>query len=228
MREAQVVGEMIGPFQEMWSRVVAYLPSLGAGLLILVLGIAICWLAKKIFVRAMILLRLDRAFPNIRWMSPLGQADVRHAVANAVGTLAAGIIFLIFLDNALLVWKLEVFARLIGDLVFYLPKFLVGALVLIVGSLLSSAIASRARVVLASEGFSRSSLIARTIHWSLMVLVVAFTLEEMSIAPRTVQITLKIGIGSLGLAVAIALGLGARDLVADLLRGSLAAPTRRE
>lgn len=214
MQEVTAGETVFGPFREMWGRVLDYLPSLAAGILLVVLGLAVCWVVKKAVVRILLLMRLDRPLRNLRWGRPLAQADVRHSLANAVGSVTAGLVFLIFLENALLVWQLDVMGRLIGSLVFYIPRLITGLLVFLIGTAIAIAVSGWIRAGLAAEGFARASLAGRLCQWALMIVVAAFTLEELGIAPHTVQAAFKIGLGSLGLLTALALGLGSRDAVA--------------
>ncbi len=216
MGQSAVGGTVLGPFQEMWAEVINYTPSLLAGLLILILGAAVCWLVKALVVRILILMRLDRVARGMAWARPLSQADVRHALTNALGNAAAGIVFLIFLNNAVLVWHLEVVAKLIGGLVFYLPRMIVGLIILVVGSIVASAVATRVRTGLAADGFGKAAMVGRIVHWTLVSFVVACTLEEMAIAPHTVGTALKIGLGTVGLVVALAFGLGSKEAVARM------------
>lgn len=226
MVQDETTGAVFEPFQEMWGRILAYLPNLAAGLLILLLGLVVCWVVKKALVRILLLMRLDRALRNLTWASALGQADVRHALANTIASVASGLLFLVFLDNAVIVWQLEVLARLIGGLVFYLPNLVVGALVLLGGSAIASAVAGRVRSGLTLEGFPRAGLAARLVQWSLMTIVVAFTLEELGVAPHLLKVAFQIGLGSLGLMAALAVGLGSRDAIAHVWRVLLERPPR--
>jgi len=226
--DPNVGGEMLGPFQEMWGKVIGYIPSFVAGLLILGLGLVICWLVKKAATRLVLLMRLDRVLAGVHWARAISRADVRHAVAGTAGTLLAAVVFLVFVENAVLVWRLEVLATLIGALVSYLPQLLIGTIMLLVGSITASGVSGRLRSALATEGIVRAALAARVVHWSIMVIVVAVVLEELEIAPRTVQTALRIGMGSLGLALVLAVGLGSREAVARVWRSILDARLRQE
>jgi hypothetical protein len=214
-------GAVFGPFEEMWSGVLRYLPKLAAGLLIVLLGLIICWLVKKAVVRIVILLRLDRALRGVAWARGLEHADVRHNLAAAVGNVAAFLIFLVFLDNAVIVWQLEVLGRLIGNMVFYLPRVIIGGIVLLAGSTIATLVAGRVRTTLAIEGVARAGLVARLCQWGLMIVVAAFTLEELGIAPQLLRTAFSIGLGSLGLTASLAIGLGSRDAVAQMWRSFL-------
>lgn len=212
---------IFGPFEEMWAGVIGYLPRFAAGLLILALGLAVCWIAKRAVVRIVLLLRLDRSLRGIAWARGLNRADVRHSLAGALGNAAAFLLFLVFLDNAVIVWHLEVLGRLIGGMVFFLPRLIVGSLVLLLGSVAATLITGRVRATLITEGVARAGLAARIVHWGLMTVVVAFTLEELGIAPQLLRTAFSIGLGSLGLMTALAIGLGSRDAVAHVWRSLL-------
>jgi len=216
MQEQQTVGTVLAPFQEMWGQTLDYVPALVAGLLILVLGLVVAWLVKRATARVLLLLRLDRPLRTFRVFQALGRADVRHALATAVGNGLAVIVFLVFLDNALVVWRLDVLAQLIGRLVFLLPQMIVALVVLALGSAVAAAVARRVRTGLALEGFGGASLAGRVVHWALQIVVIAFALEELDVAPQTLQSAFRIGLATLGLATALAFGLGSRDAVARL------------
>lgn len=216
MEEQQAVGAVFGPFHEMWVTIVGYLPSLAAGLLILTFGFAVCWLAQRVMARLVLLMRLDRAFRNFRWAQGLELADTRHALARIAGNVFAVLLFFVFLQNAFVVWHLDVLGQLIGRLVFYLPHLVVGAVVMAVGSVVAALVADRVRAGLAVEGFERAGLVGRLTRWALMVVVTAFALEELGIAPHTVQAAVKIGLGTLGIVAALAVGLGSKDAIAAM------------
>jgi hypothetical protein len=221
MEDQQAVGAVFGPFHEMWVRIVGYLPSLAAGILILILGFAVCWLVNRVTVRVVMLLRLDRAFRDFRWAQGLERADARHALARIVGNVVAALLFFVFLQNAFVIWGLDVLGQLIGRLVFYLPQLVVGLIVMLVGAVAVSVVANRVRQGLAVEGFERAGLVSRLTRWALMVVVTALALEELGIAPHTVQAAVKIGLGTLGVIAALAVGLGSKDAVAAMWAGLL-------
>jgi hypothetical protein len=226
MGEQGAAGTVFGPFEQMWSRILDYLPSLTAGFLVLLLGVAVGWLVKRLAVRVVLILRLDRTLRSFRWAKGLAQADVRYALANALGSFAAAIVVLVFLENAFVVWRLEVLSKLIGELVFYLPRLIVGAITLLVGSLIAAVVSNRVRTGLALEGIGRAGLVGRVTLWALMTIVGAFTLEEMGVAPRILNAAFTIGLGSIGLILALAIGLGSREAVAQFWRSVLDKPEK--
>ena len=219
--DSGAAGTVFGPFEEMWSGILRYLPKLAAGLLIILLGLIVCWVVKKAVVRIVLLLRLDRSLRGVAWARGLEHADVRHSLAAVLGNVAAFLLFLVFLDNAVIVWQLDVLGRLIGEMVFYLPRVIAGGIVLLAGSVIATMVARRVRIALTLEGVARAGLAARLCQWGVMIVVVAFTLEELGIAPQLLRTAFSIGLGSLGLTASLAIGLGSRDAVTHLWRAFL-------
>jgi len=217
----QTAQEVFGPFHDMWVRIVSYLPNLAAGLLVLLLGFVICWIVRKAVVRLMLFIRLDRAFKDFQWARGLEQADARHVVAAMVGNVVAILLFFVFLQNAIVLWRLQILADLVGRIVFYLPQLAVGLLVLIVGSIVAALVSHRVRTGLAVEGIARAMLVGRLTRWGLMVVVAALALEELGIAPQTVRAAVNIGLGSIGPIAVLAVGLGSRDAVARMWKAVL-------
>jgi len=221
MNEEQAVGNVFGPFHEMGVRILGYLPNLTAGLLVLLLGLVICWIVRKATVRLVLLFRLDRAFKEFSWAKGLERADSRHVVAGILGNVVAILLFFVFLQNAIVLWRLQILADLVGRFVFYLPQLVVGLLVLTVGSIVAAVASHRVRTGLAVEGFARAMLVGRLTRWGLMLVASALALEELGIAPHTVQAAVKIGLGSIGLTTAVAVGLGSREAVTRMWQSVL-------
>ena len=115
------------PFEslrDMLSNVVAYLPTLLAGLVVLVLGAVIGWVVSKVLVRILIFLRLDRVVMRLGWGRALEKGDVRHSLFGLVGAICGVLLFLVFLDNALVIWKLTVLSQLLEKMVLLIPQLL--------------------------------------------------------------------------------------------------------
>jgi hypothetical protein len=142
---------MTEPLAGLVRRFTDYLPTLAAGLLVLGLGFAVGWLAKRALVRILIWLRLDRLAGRVGWRSAFGKGDVRAALYELLGTVAFVVVVLVFLDNALTIWGLAVLSRLIDGLVLALPRLALAALVVGAGIAVASAAAQRVEDTLEEE-----------------------------------------------------------------------------
>ena len=197
-----------GPLAEFAHRFSVYLPTLFAGLVVLLLGIGVAWVAKRVVVRIFVWLRLDRLGGRVGWRAAFGKGDVRAALYDLVGNLVMATLVLLFLDNALQIWGLLVLSRLIDRVVFYLPNLGLVALIAILGFLVSNLVGDRVRLALEEEGLRQARLAARLVKGVLQGVVGALALWQLGFAREIVLAGFLITFGAFGVAFAVAVGLG--------------------
>jgi len=201
------------PLSEVFRRLTDYLPTLAAGLLVLGLGLALGWLAKRVLVRLLIWLRLDRLAGRVGWRSMFGKGDVRAALYDLLGTIAYALVVLVFLDNALTIWGLEVLSRLIDSLVFALPRLSLAAVIVVAGIAIANAAGERAEAALEEEEFAYARLAAKGLKAVLLAIVAALALWELDFARQIVLSGFVIAFGAMGIAFALSIGLGSARAV---------------
>jgi Mechanosensitive ion channel, conserved TM helix len=203
-----------GPLAEVARRITDYLPTLGAGLLVVALGVAVGWVAKRLVVRILIWLRLDRLAGRIGWRAAMAKGDVRAALYDAIGNVVLVIVFLVFLDNALQILGLLVLSRMIDQAVFYIPNLLIVGFIGGVGIALATFLAGRLEEALDEEEFDHAGLVAKLFKGVLLAIVGALGLWQLGFAREIVLAAFLISFGAVGIAFAVALGLGSAKAVA--------------
>jgi len=195
------------------SNIVAYLPTLFAGFVVLVVGAILAWVIAKVIVRILIFLRLDRVIVRLGWGRALDKGDVRHSLFETVGTLCGVLLFLVFLDNAMLIWKLTVLSTLLERFVHLIPRLFTAGVIVLVGWGAATAISSAVQRALVQEEFERARLAGRIVRAALLVVVVAIALVELEIAVGIVTGACLIAFGALAVGFALAFGLGSKRAV---------------
>jgi len=181
---ADIQGQVVG----FGDRLVAYLPNLVAGLALLLVGWLCSWLAKKLIVQLARLLRLDRYFSRSRWGAELRKADVRRGLYDIAGNAVFAIVFLVFLDNAFIAWKLTIFSELLGKAILFLPKLVVAGVVFGAGWLIASWTQGAVQRTLRREGFARATLASLAAKGFVVVFFSAMALEVAEVAREIVVI----------------------------------------
>lgn len=187
-----------------------YLPTLLAGLLVLVIGLLVAWAAARLFVRVLIFMRLDRVMARLRWTSALDSGDARHSLFELLGTVLGVFVFLIFLANALVIWHLTVLSDLFTRLLLLIPELFTVALILIIGWSLANLVSRAVQRVLYREHFARARLVATLVRWAVLVTAFASALVELKIAVTIVTGAFLIAFGALALCLVLAVGLGSK------------------
>jgi len=204
--------------------VVEYMPTLLAGSLVVLAGLAAGWLLKRAVVRALVMMRLDRlGGARSAWRQAVGKGDVRAALYDAVGTVAGAILFLVFLDNALEIWGLVVLARLVDRLIVYLPTLGLALVIAWIGVAVTDVLARRMEAVLLREQVPRAALLVGLARSAFLFVVGALALWELDFAREIVLAAFLIAFGAIGVAFALGVGIGSaraiQDVLASLLSG---------
>jgi len=201
------------PFEsvrDLITNLAGFLPTILAGLLVLLLGLLAAWATSQIVVRLLVLMRLDRVLARLRWTSALESADARHTLFDLVGTMLGIFVFLVFLANALMIWRLTVLSDLFTRVLLRIPEIIAAILILLVGWGLSNLAMRAVLQLLYREQVARARLIATLVRWAILVTAFAAALVELKVAVTIVTGAFLITFGTVAVSVALAVGLGSR------------------
>ena len=152
------------------------------------LGWLLGWIVKRVLVQLSIILRVDRFLKRSRWEADFSKADVRYGLYNFIGNIGFAIIFLIFLDNAFLAWKLNILSELLSRGILLLPKIIIALVIFGVGWLLASWVQVSLMKLLHREEIPRASLISRFIKIILLIFFSAISFVELDVAREIIII----------------------------------------
>jgi hypothetical protein len=196
---------------------IVYLPHLVAGLVLIILGWILGWVAKRIAGQLFLVLRIDRLFRQFKWGAGLAKADVRYAFSGFVGTGAFIIVFVIFLNASLEAFQLNVISDVLRQTVLIIPKVLIAVGILGIGWLFAGWIAVTIQRALTKEAVPRATLIGRFTKVVLMLFFSAMALTELDIAREIVIIGFGVTMVTLGVLVVVMTTMGGKRLVETLL-----------
>jgi hypothetical protein len=196
--------------------VLAYLPNLIGGLLLLLLGWIAGWVIKKILVQLCIVIRVDRFIKSSRYETDFSKADVRYGLYNLIGNIGFVIIFLIFLDNALLAWKLKILSALLSKGILFLPNIIIALVIFAAGWILSSWVQVSVLKTLHREEIPRASLISRFIKSILLVFFFAISLVELDVAREIIIIGFGTIFITLGIIAIVITAAGSKNFLKKL------------
>ena len=206
------------------ANIVGYLPTLLSGFMVLLLGAFVAWLIAKLTMRILFFLRLDRVVARLGWGRALEKGDVRHSLFGFAGTIVGLFVFLVFLENAILIWKLTVLSQLLEKLVELVPQLITAGVILLVGWGVATAVSRAVQRTLYQEEFDRARLVARIVRAAILIFTCAIALVELNIAVVIVTGAFLIAFGALALGFALAFGLGSRRAVEMMWEKRMAPP----
>lgn len=212
---------MENPLQNALSSVaekfVAYLPNLIAGIVLVGIGWMLGWVFKRIVVRMLDVLRIDRLFRRFRWGAGLERADVRYPLFEFAGDAAFLLAFLILLNASLEALQLTALSSILHQGVLFIPRLAIAALIFILGWIAAGWIAGSIQKALTKEEVPRPTLIARFAKAMVLLFASAMALTELDVAREIVIIGFSVTIVTLGLLLLVIAWTGGKRFVARIL-----------
>jgi len=206
------------PFLDFGRQIINYLPSLLGGFILLVIGWIVGWLAKRITVQLLAVLRFEKLFLRLQWRRALSKADISFAVFNFIGNVVFFIVFLIFLNSALDAMKLTILSTLIQQSVIFIPKLIVALVILGIGWIVAGRVSISVYSSLLKENVPHYSIISRLVKFVILLFFSAMALVEIDIAPQIVIIgftTIMITLGIISVAFVLS---GGKSFIGDIVR----------
>jgi hypothetical protein len=207
----QVVRQVLAQaWQQFAGQSLAVLPNVLAGLLFLVIGVALTLVAGRV---ARFLLRrsaVERSANRIgltAWLERAGILSATAVVVRLVQVVCA------LVTASLVLYALD--ASLAADLTkrffLYLPNLAIGVAIFVAGILASRVVGRRALIGAVNRGLPAARILAALTRGGIVVLSSAIALEHVGIGHTIVPSALLIFLGGVTLASALAVGLGSRD-----------------
>lgn len=200
----------------------AFLPRVLAMLSIAFVGWLLALLLGFLTRKVVGFIRLERLSERTGTAELLKKADLPPANRLA-GTVAFWLVFVGFLISALDALGFRGVEGLFSDFVRFVPRLIVGVLVLIVGLLVANFAWRACLLAAVNAHLAAARLLAGAVRVLIVVLTAAMALEQIGIARGVVLTAFAIAFGAVMLAVAIAFGIAgaglARRLVEDQFAG---------
>ncbi|WP_224448900.1 mechanosensitive ion channel family protein [Haloprofundus salilacus] len=203
--------------QETISTIIAFIPRLIGAAIILLIG----WIIGRVVARVVSAI-VDRSeLDEMVLRTPVGRAlgNSEQAVSNTFGKLAAWYVYLLAILAAANALAITVLSQWITTAVSYLPAFIAGLAVIILGFVVADFIARVVRQSSATSQGGVSTILADGVRMFLYFTVLVIGLDTMGFNVQVLYILARAVAYGIGAAIAIglglAIGLGARGWVGE-------------
>jgi small-conductance mechanosensitive channel len=129
------------------------------------------------------------------------------------------LLLIAFLITASRLMGLEAVARLLEQLLSYLPSMIAAVILFLLGGIAAKFMGDVVTAAATGAGLSYAPRLGRLVQYLISVIVVVLTLSVLGIDTALLVTAVTIALAAFGLALGLALGLGARSLVHHLLAG---------
>ncbi|MFC6725471.1 hypothetical protein ACFQE1_14050 [Halobium palmae] len=190
--------------QDTIAATIAFVPNLVGALLILLIGWVVGRAFKALVARVIDRVEVDRAVLRTPLGSMLGGTE--SAVSNAFGTIAAWFVYALAILAAADVLDVAILSTWIATAVSYLPAFVAGLLVIVLGFVVADFVGDAIERTRAATRTAYTSLFATGTRLFLYFTAVVIGLDTMGI--DVTLLNTVVGALAWGVAAAVAIGVG--------------------
>jgi hypothetical protein len=198
------------------AQVIGYLPNLLAGAVLIAIGWLLGWLAKRIVVQMLTVLRFDRLLRRFKWSTSFSKADVRFAIYDWFGNFAFLVVFVVLFNASLDALKLTTLSMILSQGVLFIPKLVIALVLLGMGWVITGWIGGIILRALTKEDVPRATLIVRFAKSVMMLFFSAMALTEIDVAREIVIIGFGATMITLGGITIVLASVGARTFAAHV------------
>ncbi len=189
--------------------------------LLVVIIILIGWIISKvvrtIVVKILRLAKLDELSDRIELDSLLEKGGIKYSLSELIGTIIYWLALLVTFMVAVNSVGLTIAAESLKRIVEYVPNIIAAMFILILGMFVATLLRNIVKTIAVNAGLSADKFLSKIVEIFVMIFAISMAMEQLNIGAKTIQLTLGIVLGAIGLAVAIAFGLGCKDIAAKMV-----------
>ena len=197
-----------------WFRVIDFLPDFFAGLIILLCGITLGSIFKRVFKTLLRFMRVDRVFQKTRLIHT---SEVLLWI-DVLAEILKWTIIILFLIPTLEAWRLSQATTVLNQILFYIPNVIVSVVIGffgIIASNLASGVVEQSVKPFHRKTARGFGLFAKI---TLIFFTVLLVLNQLGVAQDLIRILFTGIVAMIALAGGLAFGLGGKEGASELLK----------
>ena len=208
---------VIDVFTSFYKKTLAYLPNFFYGLLVLILGILLSGIVKKLFINLVGFIKLGKLLKNAK----IANEKTINIWVEVIAELLRWVTVILFLVPTVEVWGLSRMVTVLNSLLFYLPNVIVAVIVGLVGYILANLTYDIVLNSVNSLQKSFAKTIAVAARTSILVFTGLIVLNQLGVAQDLIRILFTGIVFMFSLAGGLAFGLGGKEVAGSLLKDLL-------
>lgn len=204
--------------QELWWGFIQFTPRLVIAIIVFIIGWVISSIVAKAFEQVFRAAKIDKVLNSAGASQVLNRAGLTLDSGYFIGQVMRWFVLIIFLLPSLALVGLSSIADFLRyDVLVFLPRVIIAAIVLIIGTIVANALS---RMILAgakSMSISSANMLASIARYAVWVFAFIIAFEQLGVNSAYMQIVFTGIIAMLSLGGAIAFGLGGKDHASRLI-----------
>jgi len=205
---------IITPFENLWTRIVEFLPNFIAAFVLLVIGVAIALGIRFLVIKLLNSIGWEKLAKKTPALRILEVGDIRYPFFELIGAVVFWVVILVFTGTAAHSLGLTSVEQLIDHFVSFIPNLFLAVAIVALGAWVGGLAGKFARAFAMAAQVKEANLIGKGVQYLVIVIALGTALEQLNVATRFLFGAFLIVLGSLGLAF----GLGGQEKAREIIR----------
>lgn len=193
----------------------SYLPRFLAGLVVLMIGLVVSSLVKRLVLSLLKALRVGKFLVTIRMVKEEGEIKVWEVI---IAELIRWSLTILFLVPTAEVWGLPKVTDILNQMLLFLPNVFVAVIVGLIGAVFANLTYDVVKQGAKSLGSSVANSLSVVAKYAILFFTVLVILNQLGVASDLVRILFTGLVAMLALAGGLAFGLGGQDSAKEILK----------
>lgn len=198
----------------------SYLPQFLAGLVLLLIGLAVAAILKEVVIRFLTFLRFEEWLGGVTdWFNQIKtEKEIRGKVwPKLLAELVRWTVVILFLVPAAEVWGLPRVTEILNSFLLYVPNVFVAIVIAFVGIVIANLVSQIVHSASRSLGGTSSNLLSTTARYALFFFTTLIVLNQLGVAADLVRILFTGIVAMIAIAGGLAFGLGGQESAKKVL-----------
>ncbi|MEY8848642.1 hypothetical protein AB9K26_07490 [Psychroserpens sp. XS_ASV72] len=202
----------------MWLEITKIFPSIIGALIVLFIGWLITKIMVKLIKKALKMAKADKLDEKLNEIEIVEGKQLNFDTVKVVSTFVKWVMYIMILIMVSDILDLKIISEQISDFLGYLPKLFVALIIFTLGLLFANFVKKGLQSFFESMDLSGAKIISQVVFFLLLIFISITALNQAGVNTEIITSNLTMILAAFLLSFAIAFGLGAREVVADLLR----------
>ncbi|MCX6744707.1 MAG: hypothetical protein NTX82_04245 [Candidatus Parcubacteria bacterium] len=212
------IGEAIlEALTSLWEGLVVYLPSLIAGIIILIIGIFLAKAIEKLVEKIIAAAKIDDLISKINLVKKIEEGGTKIVFSQIFGWLVKWFLYVVLLIAVSEILKLGQFTIFLKDIAMYLPNVIIAVLILVVGFVLGYFVDDLIVRILKSTREKLGNLVGAVAKWAIIVFAILAALIQLKVAVSLIQMLFTAIVFMIALAFGLSFGLGGKEAAKEMI-----------
>lgn len=202
-----------------WNELMALLPNLIGALVILLFGMIVALIIKKISVSLLRKMGLDKMSIKVGVSDVMEDAGLAKRPSTLAGKIVFWLVLFVFMVPAANTLGLNELVHLFKNFIQFLPKVIIALVILILGIRFAQFLRRSIMEKPATINQRSAKTLGNLVYGIMVTVIVLIALEQLDIETELLHSIIILFVGGVMLALSISVGLGTKEVAHNLLAG---------